>query len=49
VSAVDSVNGSCTLRVALCESGPLTRRQVELPASITVKVQHQVIEVTSPY
>lgn len=44
MSAVDSVNEICTLRIELCDSDPLIWRQVEVPTSITLKVLHEVIQ-----
>jgi hypothetical protein len=44
MSATDSVNQICTLRIELCGSDPLISRQVEVPASITLKAQHDVIQ-----
>jgi hypothetical protein len=43
VSAADSVNETCTLRIELCGSDPLIWRQVEVPTSITLKVLHDII------
>jgi Plasmid pRiA4b ORF-3-like protein len=43
MSAADSVNEICTLRIELCGSDPLIWRQVEVPTSITLKVLHDII------
>ncbi len=44
MSAVNSVNEICTLRIELCDSDPLIWRQVEVPTSITLKSLHEVIQ-----
>jgi len=44
MTAADSVNEICTLRIELCDSNPLIWRQVEVPTSITLKVLHDVIQ-----
>jgi hypothetical protein len=44
MTAADSVNEICTLRIELCDSDPLIWRQVEVPTSITLKALHEVIQ-----
>lgn len=44
MSAADSVNEICTLRIELCDSDPLIWRQLEVPTSITLKVLHEVVQ-----
>lgn len=44
MSAADSLNEICTLRIELCDSDPLIWRQVEVPTSITLKVLHDVVQ-----
>ncbi|WP_376094045.1 plasmid pRiA4b ORF-3 family protein [Roseomonas sp. CCTCC AB2023176] len=44
MSAADSLNEICTLRIELCHSDPLIWRQVEVPTSITLKVLHEVVQ-----
>lgn len=44
MSAFNSVNEICTLRIELCASDPLIWRQVEVPTSITLKALHEVIQ-----
>ena len=46
MSAADSVNETCTLRIELCGSDPLIWRQVEVLTSITLKVLHDIIRAT---
>jgi hypothetical protein len=44
MSAADSLNEICTLRIELRDSDPLIWRQVEVPTSITLKVLHDVVQ-----
>ena len=44
MSAAESVNEICTLRIELCDSDPLIWRQVEVPTSMTLKALHEVIQ-----
>ena len=44
MSAVDSVNEICTLRIELRDSDPLIWRQIEVPTSITLKILHDVVQ-----
>jgi len=44
MSAADSINEICTLRIELCGSDPLIWRQVEVPTSVTLKVLHDIIQ-----
>ena len=44
MSAADSVNEICTLRIELCDSDPLIWRELEVPTSITLKVLHDVVQ-----
>ncbi|PZW37678.1 pRiA4b ORF-3-like protein [Humitalea rosea] len=44
MSATDSVNEICTLRIELQGSDPPIWRQVEVPTSITLKVLHDVLQ-----
>ena len=46
MSASDSVNENCTLRIELCDSKPLIWRDVEVPTSVTLKVLHDIIQAT---
>lgn len=46
VSAADSFNQICTVRIELLDTDPLIWRQVEVPTSITLKVLHDVIQIT---
>jgi len=46
VSAADSFNEICTVRIELLDTDPLIWRQVEVPTSITLKVLHDIVQVT---
>jgi hypothetical protein len=45
-SASDSFNQICTVRIELLETEPLIWREVEVPTSITLKVLHDVVQIT---
>lgn len=45
-SAPESLNEIATLRIELKDTDPLTWRQVEVPTSITLKVLHDIIQIT---
>lgn len=44
MSAADSLNEICTLRIELCDTDPLIWRELEVPTSITLKVLHDVVQ-----
>jgi hypothetical protein len=44
MTAGESVNEICTLRIELCDSDPLIWREVEVPTSTTLKALHDVIQ-----
>ncbi len=44
MTAVNSLNEICTLRIELRDSDPLIWRQIEVPTSITLKVLHEVVQ-----
>lgn len=44
MSAADSINEICTLRIELCGSDPLIWRQVEVPTSVTLKGLHDIVQ-----
>jgi hypothetical protein len=44
MSAADSVNEICSLRIELRDSDPPIWREVEVPTSITLKVLHDVVQ-----
>lgn len=44
--AIDSFNEIATLRIELRDSDPLIWRVVEVPTSITLKVLHDIVQVT---
>lgn len=44
MSAADSLNEICTLRIELCGSDPLIWRQVEVPTSVTLKGLHDIVQ-----
>jgi hypothetical protein len=46
VSAADSFNQICTVRIELLHTDPLIWRQVGVPTSITLKVLHDIIQIT---
>lgn len=45
-SAAESLNEIATLRIELKDTDPLIWRQVEVPTSITLKVLHDIIQIT---
>jgi hypothetical protein len=45
-SAADSFNQICTVRIELLDTDPLIWREVEVPTSITLKVLHDIVQVT---
>ncbi len=45
-SPFDSFNEICTIRIELLETDPLIWRQVEVPTSITLKVLHDIVQIT---
>jgi hypothetical protein len=46
ISAVESFNQICTVRIELRDTDPLIWREVEVPTSITLKVLHDIIQIT---
>ena len=44
MSAADSLNEICTLRIELRGSDPLIWRRVEVPTSITLKMLHDIVQ-----
>ena len=45
-SGSDSFNKICTVRIELLDTDPLIWRQVEVPTSITLKVLHDIVQIT---
>jgi hypothetical protein len=45
-SGTDIFNQVCTVRIELLDTDPLIWRQVEVPTSITLKVLHDIIQIT---
>lgn len=45
-SASESLNEIATLRIELKDTNPLIWRQIEVPTSITLKVLHDIIQIT---
>jgi hypothetical protein len=45
-SAADSFNQICTVRIELLDTNPLIWREVEVPTSITLKVLHDIVQIT---
>lgn len=45
-AARDSANEIATVRIELCDTEPLIWRQVEVPTSITLKVLHDIVQIT---
>lgn len=45
-SAADSVNQICTVKIELLDTDPLIWREVEVPTSITLKVLHDIVQIT---
>jgi hypothetical protein len=46
MSAADSFNQICKVRIHLLDTDPIIRREVEVPTSITLKVLHDIIQIT---
>ena len=44
--AADSFNQICTVRVELRDTDPLIWREVDVPTSITLKVLHDIVQIT---
>ncbi len=44
--AADSFNQICTVRIELLHTDPLIWREVEVPTSITLKVLHDIVQIT---
>ena len=45
-SAADSFNQICTVRIELLDTDPLIWREVHVPTSITLKVLHDIVQIT---
>ena len=45
-AAVDSFNQICTVRIELLDTDPPIWREVEAPTSITLKVLHDIAQIT---
>ncbi len=45
-SGLDSFNEICTVRIELLHTDPLIWREVEVPTSITLKVLHDIVQIT---
>ena len=45
-SAADSFNQICKVRIHLLDTDPIIWREVEVPTSITLKVLHDIIQIT---
>lgn len=45
-SAADSFNQICTIRIELSDTDPLIWREVEVPTSTTLKVLHDIVQIT---
>ena len=45
-SAAESFNQICTVRIELLDTDPLIWREVEVPTSITLKVLHDIVQIT---
>ena len=45
-SASDSFNQICSVRIELLETDPQIWREVEVPTSITLKVLHDIVQIT---
>ena len=45
-SAADSLNQICTVRIELLDTNPLIWREVEVPTSVTLKVLHDIVQIT---
>ncbi len=46
ISAADSFNQICTIRIQLLDTDPPIWREVEVPTSITLKVLHDIVQIT---
>jgi hypothetical protein len=46
MTGFESYNEICTVRIELLETEPLIWREVEVPTSVTLKVLHDVIQIT---
>lgn len=44
--ANDSFNQICTVRIELLDTDPLIWREVEVPPSVTLKVLHDIVQIT---
>ena len=45
-SALESFNQICTVRIELIDTDPLIWREVDVPTSITLKVLHDIVQIT---
>ena len=45
-SAEDSFSQICTIRIELLDTDPPIWREVEVPTSITLKVLHDIVQIT---
>jgi Plasmid pRiA4b ORF-3-like protein len=48
MTGFESYNEICAVRIELLETEPLIWREVEVPTSVTLKVLHDVIQITVP-
>lgn len=46
MTGFESYNEICAVRIELLETEPLIWREVEVPTSVTLKVLHDVIQIT---
>jgi hypothetical protein len=46
MTGFESYNEICTIRIELLETEPLIWREVEVPTSVTLKVLHDIIQIT---
>jgi len=46
ISAADSFNQICTIRIQLLDTDPPIWREVEVPTSITLKALHDIVQIT---
>ena len=46
MTGFESYNEICTVRIELLETDPLIWREVEVPTSVTLKVLHDIIQIT---
>jgi len=44
--ALDSFNEICSVRIELLHTNPLIWREVEVPTSVTLKVLHDIVQIT---